>query len=117
MEDSSSPQVLVNTTGSPVAVVEDSGFPSEGIIGSNGTLNGHLDNHLESGTICTLNLIDYSICMLHCQGTKSTKSLSRWLRPHDMLYTLTRPLTQEPIGLEMWKQHKSSSNLALNIPL
>ncbi|XP_057539229.1 protein WEAK CHLOROPLAST MOVEMENT UNDER BLUE LIGHT 1-like isoform X2 [Amaranthus tricolor] len=51
MEDSSSPQVLVNTTGSPVAVVEDSGFPSDGIIGSNGTLNGHLDNHLESDDV------------------------------------------------------------------
>ena len=31
-----------------------------------------------------------------------TKSLSRWLRPQDMLYTLTRSLTREPIGLEVW---------------
>ena len=32
----------------------------------------------------------------------STKRLSWWLRPQDILYTLTRPLTREPIGLEVW---------------
>ena len=37
-----------------------------------------------------------------CQGTNLTKSLSWWLKPQDMLYTLTRPLTRDPIGLEVW---------------
>ncbi|CAO2833405.1 unnamed protein product [Amaranthus hypochondriacus] len=51
VEDSSSLQVLVNTTGSPVSVVEDLGFPSDGIVGSNGSLNGQLDNHLNSDDV------------------------------------------------------------------
>ena len=31
-----------------------------------------------------------------------------------MLYTLTQSLIQEPIGLEVWMPHRSSSYIALN---
>ncbi|XP_057531187.1 protein WEAK CHLOROPLAST MOVEMENT UNDER BLUE LIGHT 1-like isoform X1 [Amaranthus tricolor] len=48
VEDSSSPPVLVNTTGSSVPVVEDSGFPSDEIVESGGPSNRELDNHSNS---------------------------------------------------------------------
>ena len=32
----------------------------------------------------------------------STINLCFWLRPQNILYTLTRPLTREPIGIEVW---------------
>ena len=46
----------------------------------------------------------------------STKSLSWWLRPQDMLYNLRRHLTREPFGLEVQMQNRHFSYLALNIP-
>lgn len=57
VEDSSSPPVLVNTTGSSVPVVEDSGLPSDEIVESGGPSNGELDNHSNSGIFCSLKLI------------------------------------------------------------
>ena len=40
--------------------------------------------------------------ILSWKWSNSIKSLNWWLRLHDMLYTLTRPLIREPIGLEVW---------------
>ena len=57
------------------------------------------------------------LLLIPCQRTNSTKSLSLWLRPQEYIYTLSRPLTQEPFGLEEWMQHRPPSYLARNIPL
>ena len=78
------------------------------------SLDAKFKTRLKTSNVLTFFGMKYRI---FCQGINSTKSLNWCLKLQNMLYALTRSLTQKHFGLEVWMQHGLYSYLAMNIPL